>query len=182
MQTLLRPHERKWAYSNSAKVHAYLFFFNFVTYVYSFSTTYCSNLAMSLCKKHIPFQEYIALQIGLHLSLKNFDCKFYVFGVELKHECSFYFFYNWYSFFYDKHYHLVYYNEQQMYLATLWSALIFQYINPLNIVQFVVRMRSNKNYKMGHSRKKFCGLQGFSLNPWIFKIFTQNGYFSTELA
>ena len=47
---------------------------------------------MCLCKKHIPFQEYIALQIALHLSLKNFDCKFYVFGVELKHECSSYFF------------------------------------------------------------------------------------------
>ena len=72
-----------------------------------------------------------------------------------------------------------------MYLATLWSALIFQYINSLNIVQFVVRMRSNKNHKMRHSRKKFCGLEGFSLNPWIFKIFTQNGYcfyLSTELA
>ena len=69
-----------------------------------------------------------------------------------------------------------------MYLATLWSALIFQYINPLNIVQFVVRMRSNKNNKMGHSRKKFCGLEGFSLSPWIFNIFTHNGYFSTELA
>ena len=36
--------------------------------------------------------------------------------------------------FYEKHYHLVYYNEQQMYLAILWSALIFQYINSLNIV------------------------------------------------
>ena len=68
------------------------FFFNFVTNVYCFSTTYCSNLAMCLCKKHIPFQEYIALQIALHLSLKNFDCKLYVFGVELKHECSFFFF------------------------------------------------------------------------------------------
>ena len=43
-----------------------------------------------------------------------------------------------------------------MYLATLWSALIFQYINLLNIVQFVVRMRSNKNHKMRHSRKKLC--------------------------
>ena len=72
-----------------------------------------------------------------------------------------------------------------MYLATLWSALIFQYINSLSIVQFVVRMRSNKNHKMIHSRKKFYGLEGFSLNPWIFKIFTHNGYcayLSTELA
>ena len=72
-----------------------------------------------------------------------------------------------------------------MYLATLWSALIFQYINSLSIVQFVVRMRSNKNHKMIHSRKKFYGLEGFSLNPWTFKIFTHNGYcayLSTELA
>ena len=72
-----------------------------------------------------------------------------------------------------------------MYLVTLWSALIFQYINSLNIVQFVVRMRSNKNHKMTHSRENFCGLEGFSLNPCIFKIFTHNGYcfyFSTELV
>ena len=91
----------------------------------------------------------------------------------------------WYSMFYDKLYHLVYSNEQQMYLATLWFALIFQYINSLNIVQFVMRMGSNKNHKMRHSRKEFCGLEGFSINPWIFKIFTHNGYcfyFSTERA
>ena len=72
-----------------------------------------------------------------------------------------------------------------MYLATLWSALIFQNINSLNIVQFVVRMRSNKNHKMIHFRKKFCGLEGFSLSPRIFKTFPHNGYcfyFSTELA
>ena len=72
-----------------------------------------------------------------------------------------------------------------MYLATLWSALIFQYINSLNIVQFVMRMRSNKNPKMRHSRKTFCGLEGFYFNPWIFKIFTHNGcyfYFSTEIS
>ena len=79
--------------------------------------------------------------------------------------------------FYDKHYLLVYYNEQQMYLATLWSALIFQYFNSLSIVQFVVGMRSNKNHKMRHSRKKFCELEGFSLNLWMFKIFTHNGYY-----
>ena len=45
-------------------------------------------------------------------------------------------------------------------------------------------MRSNKNKKMRY-RKKFCGLEGFSLNPWIFKIFTHNRYcfyLSTELA
>ena len=72
-----------------------------------------------------------------------------------------------------------------MYLVTLWSALIFQYINSLNIVQFVVKIRSDKNYKMRHSRKKFCGLEGFSINTSKFKIFTHNGYcfcFSTELA
>ena len=72
-----------------------LFFFNFVTDFYYFSTTYCSNLAMSLCVKHILVSsDYIALQIALHFSLKYFDCKFYVFGVELKHECSFYFLYH----------------------------------------------------------------------------------------
>ena len=50
---------------------------------------------MSLCVKHIPVSsDYIALQIALHFSLKYFDCKFYVFGVELKHECSFYFLYH----------------------------------------------------------------------------------------
>ena len=88
--------------------------------------------------------------------------------------------------FYAKHYHLlVYFNKQQIYLATLWSALIFQCINSLNIAQFVVKMRSNKNHKMKHSRKKFCGVEGFFLNPWILKIFAHNGYcfyFLTELA
>ena len=72
-----------------------------------------------------------------------------------------------------------------MYLASLWSALIFQYINLLNIVQFVVRMRSNKNRKMRHSRKTFCGLEGFSLNSQIFLIFIHSAYcfyFSTELV
>ena len=72
-----------------------------------------------------------------------------------------------------------------MYLATWWSALIFQCINSLNIVQFIVRIRSNKNHKMRDSRKTFCELEGFSLNPFIFKVFTHNGYcfyFSTELA
>ena len=86
----------------------------------------------------------------------------------------------WYNMFYDKLYH-----EQQMYLTTLWFALIFQYISLLNIVQFVIRMRSNKNHKMRHSRKEFCELEGFTINPWIFKIFTHNGYcfyFSTERA
>ena len=72
--------------------------------------------------------------------------------------------------FYDKLYHLVYSNEQQMYLATLWFALIFQYINSLSIVQFVMRMRSNKNHKMKHSRKEFCGLEGFSINLGYLKI------------
>ena len=76
----------------------------------------------------------------------------------------------WYSMFYDKLYHLVYSNEQQMYLATLWFALIFQYINSLSIVQFVMRMRSNKNHKMKHSRKEFCGLEGFSINLGYLKI------------
>ena len=57
-----------------------------------------------------------------------------------------------------------------MYLATLWYALIFQYIDSLNIVQFVVRMRSNKNYKMRHSRKMFCGVEGFSINPWTLEF------------
>ena len=60
-----------------------------------------------------------------------------------------------------KHYRLlVYFNEQQIYLATLWSALIFQCINSLNRAHFIVKMRSNKNHKMTHSRKMFCGLEG----------------------
>ena len=63
-----------------------------------------------------------------------------------------------------------------MYLATLRSTLIFQYINSFNIVQFVVRVRSNKNHKIRSSRKKFCGLEGFSLNTQIFKIFTRRRY------
>ena len=66
--------------------------------------------------------------------------------------------------FYDKH-HLLYYNEQQMYLATLWSALIYQYINSLNIVQIAVRMRSNKNHKMRHSRKKTLWIREFFPQP-----------------
>ena len=76
---------------------------------------------------------------------------------------------------------LVYYNEQQMYLATLWSARIFQCINSLNIV----RMRSKKNHIMRHSRKMFCGLESFSFNPRVFTIFThsvQCFYSLTELA
>ena len=72
--------------------------------------------------------------------------------------------------FHVKNYDLVYYNEQQMYLATMWSALIFQY--SLNIIQFIVTMRSNKNHKMRHSRKS--GLDSFSLNPWMFKMFPYN--------
>ena len=40
-----------------------------------------------------------------------------------------------------------------MYLATMWSTLIFNILIH-SIVQFVVRMRSNKNHKMRHSRKK----------------------------
>ena len=96
-----------------------------------------------MCKNKL---DYIALQIALHSSLKYFDCKVYVLGVELKHECSIYFSTInavWYSIMFNvKQYHLVYYNEQQIYLATLWSPWIFQYINSLNIVQFVVRMRS----------------------------------------
>ena len=39
--------------------------------------------------------------------------------------------YHRYSMFYVKSYHLAYYNEQQMYLATLWSALIYQYIHSI---------------------------------------------------
>ena len=38
---------------------------------------------------------------------------------------------------------------------------------------------------MRHSRKMFCGVEGFSLNSSIFTIFTHNGYCvysSTELA
>ena len=58
-----------------------------------------------------------------------------------------------------------FFNEQQIYLATLWSALMFQCINSLNIAQFVMKMRSSKNHKMKHSRKMFCGLEGFSLSP-----------------
>ena len=63
--------------------------------------------------------------------------------------------YHWYSIFYAKKYHLVYYNGQQLYLATLVSFDISVF--SLNIVQFVVRTRSNKNYKMRHTRKKIMG-------------------------
>ena len=30
-----------------------------------------------------------------------------------------------------------------------------------------------QNNQVRHSRKTFCELEGFSINPWIFKIFTQ---------
>ena len=127
-----------------------LFFYNFVTNFYRFSTTYCSNFSLSVCVKHIAISsEHTALQIALHFSLKYFDGKVYVLGVELKHECSFCFFWHWYS---------IIFNEQQMHLATLWSAWIFQCIDSINIVQFVVRMGSYKNRIMRHSRKTFCGL------------------------
>ena len=83
-----------------------LFFYNFVTNFYRFSTTYCSNFSISVCVKHIAkSSEHIALQIALHYSLKYFDGKVYALGVELKHECSFYFFWHWYSIlFYAKQY------------------------------------------------------------------------------
>ena len=69
-----------------------LFFFDIVTKFHCFSETYCSNLAMSLCVKHIAMcEEYIALQIPLHSRLKYFDCKVYVLAVELKLECSMFF-------------------------------------------------------------------------------------------
>ena len=71
-----------------------LFFCSFVTNFYSFCITYYSNFAVSLCVKPISISpEYTALQIALNFSLKYFDCKVYVLGVELKHECSFCFFY-----------------------------------------------------------------------------------------
>ena len=68
-----------------------------------------------------------------------------------------------------------------MYLATLWSALIFQYINSLNIVQFVVRMRSNKNHKMRHCRKKNCGLEGFPLTLGYLKCSLIDTAFTFQL-
>ena len=62
--------------------------------------------------------------------------------------------YHWYSMFYAKSYNLVYYNEQQNVSShSVVSSDIS--IFSLNIVLFVVRMRSNKNHKMRHSRKKF---------------------------
>ena len=45
-----------------------LFFFNFVTDFYCFPTTYCSNLAMFLCMKHIPIVKII-LHCKLHYIL-----------------------------------------------------------------------------------------------------------------
>ena len=113
--------------------------------------------------KHVPkIEEQIELRILLHFSLKYFDCKFYVLRVELKHEYSFHFFYHLYSMFYVKQYHLlVYFNEQQIDLASLWSTLIFQCINLLNIAQFHVKMRSNKNHKM----EKVLWVRGFFPYP-----------------
>ena len=119
------------------------------------------------------------MQIALPFSMKYFDYKVYVLGVELKHECSFYFLYNWYSIlFYAKQYYLVYYDEQQMYLVTLWSAWIFQCINSLNIIQFTVKMRSNKNHIMRHSRKKFCGWRVFpsTLGCWQFLLIMDTAF------
>ena len=63
---------------------------------------------------------------------------------------------------YAKQYHLVYYNEQQINVATQWLAWIFQCINSLNIVQFVGR-EVNKSHNE-KSRKSFCKLErGFEL-------------------
>ena len=97
-----------------------LFLFFFVKIFYCFSATYCSNLAMSLCVKHMLLQR--TTNVSSH-SVVHFDISI-----------------------------------------------------SLNIVQFVVRMRSNKNHQTRHSRKKFCQLKGFSIKPWIFKFFTHNGY------
>ena len=124
------------------------------------------------------------MQISLHLTLKYFDCKFYVFGVELEHDCSFNFFLS-----------LIQYDFCQKFWVSIlqWKASVSSHsvvsfnisIYSLNIVQFVVRMRSNKNHKMRHSRKRRLWVEGFSLNTWIFKIFAHTGYcfyFLTELA
>ena len=90
--------------------------------------------------------------------IKYFDSKAYVVEAELKYECSIYVFYHWYSiWFYAKQYHLVYYNEQRMYLVPLWSTWIFQCIKSLNIVQFVVRMKSKKIKWWDIPEKCFAG-------------------------
>ena len=64
-------------------------------------------------------------------------------------------------------------------LATLWSALVSQY--SLSIVQFVVRMRSNKNHKMRHCRKKNCGLEGFPLTLGYLKCSLIDTAFTFQL-
>ena len=67
-----------------------------------------------------------------------------------------------------------------MYLATLWSALIFQYINSLNIVQFVVRMTSSKNHKMRHS-KGFVGQRVFPSTLGYLKLLLMDAAFTFRL-
>ena len=108
------------------------------------------------------------MQIVLHFILKYFDCNVYVPGVELKHDCSSHFFYHWYSMFYAKHYHLlVYFNEQQIYLATLGLVWYFNVLIHSIQLSFTWKWEVTK------------------INPWIFKIFTHDRYciyFLTEFA
>ena len=117
-----------------------------------------------MCETHSYKLKCIASQIPLHLSLKYFDCKFCVFGVELKHECRFcFFFYYWYSMFYVKNYHLVYCNKQQMYLGILWSALIFQYMHSI-LFSLLWECEVTKITKWGIPEKKLW-VRGFFPQP-----------------
>ena len=56
---------------------------------YKFLLFFCHLLLkpcnVFMCEINSNKLEYIALQIALNLSLKYFDYKFYMFGVELKH-------------------------------------------------------------------------------------------------
>ena len=131
-----------------------MFFFNFVTDFYCFSTSYYSNLAMPLFVKHTQIVKNILHRKLPYISVwKHFDCKFYVFGNELKYECSFFFFLSL----------IQYVLCEKLWISLLqWTANVSSYsvvsfdisIYSLNIVQLVVRMRSNKNRKMRHYRKK----------------------------
>ena len=100
--------------------------FNFVTDFYCFSTIYILlKSCKSLCAKHIPISydilhcksHYILVWNILIVSFMYLKLNWNMTAVSI-------FSYHWYSMFFAKNYHLVYYNEQKIYLATLWSALI----------------------------------------------------------
>ena len=129
-----------------------LFFFNSVTdFLLFFYHLLLKSCNVFICETHSN-KDILHCKLHYNLVWNILIVSFMYLELNWNMSAVSIFSYHWYSMFYAKNYHSVYYNEQQMYLATLWSALIFKFD-----IKFIVRMRSNKNHKVRHSRKKFVG-------------------------